>query len=44
MGHLDRDPPLELVVVTTGDVDVLIPSSMDPLLLVEDVVIPALPL
>jgi len=37
-------PHLELVVVTTGDVDVLIPSSMDPLLLVEDVVIPALPL
>src|SRR5207253_4238371 len=36
-------PHLRLVVVTTGDVDVLIPSSADPLLLVEDVVIPALP-
>jgi CubicO group peptidase (beta-lactamase class C family) len=35
-------PELELVVVTTGDVDVFIPSSADPLLLVEDVVIPAL--
>jgi CubicO group peptidase (beta-lactamase class C family) len=34
-------PHLELIVVTTGDVDVLIPSSLDPLLLVEDVVIPA---
>ena len=35
-------PDLELVVVTTGDVDVLIPSSADPLRLVADVVVPAM--
>jgi len=35
-------PELELVVVTTGDVDVLIPSSADPLRLVADVVLPAM--
>ena len=35
-------PELELVVVTTGDVDVLIPSSADPLRLVADVVVPSM--
>jgi CubicO group peptidase (beta-lactamase class C family) len=35
-------PELELVVVTTGDVDVLIPSSADPLRLVAESVVPAL--
>jgi hypothetical protein len=35
-------PELEVVVVTTGDVAVGVPSSADPLLLVETVVIPGL--
>jgi CubicO group peptidase (beta-lactamase class C family) len=40
--HLVVVPPLELVVVTTADAAVWIPSAANPRRLVEDVVVPAL--